>query len=992
MARSIQTLRCAGLLLLAACAHAADFRAGAARVDITPSPDAALRLSGYESRTQGFTAIHDKLFIRALVLDDGRTRMAVISADVIGFGEPLWRRITARLEKETGLTQERILLAAVHTHGAPGTGAEEPVDEKQAVWIARLEEAIVAAVKQAAAGLQPARVGFGTGRANVSVNRRARMADGSWFLGVNPDGASDKTVAVLRFDTPAGTPIAVFSNYAVHGTVIGQQNLQVTGDLPGAAARYVETQFGGNVVAPWTSGAAGDQNAIYGPGNDFDKVEVLGRILGEEIVRVAKSIETRSELSLRAAQTVVTCPGRQMAPDASRQAPRFVDADPVQIRLSLLRIGDVSMAGVSGEVLTGIHSRLQRELGPRTIMITHANGLSGYLPDDAAYDQVSYEIISARVRRGCAENAIVQGFRSLLPPAPEVRHAPPRRSTQLSDGFGINLDLPREPRLPWNRRWWTRVFDSGVKWVRLGQYENSSDKTGWDWVEQTPGHYSVLPEVDEAIRSLTDSGVRIEMQLLYSNPLYQGAPASRPARIQPAPPGISPSHARPNPIFWPPNDEEQIGAFLNYVRFMVNRYKGTIKHWQLWNEPNIAFWQPRAKDAKEYAAKGRSYGRLLARFADVVHSIDPQAKVMFGGLTFAEQSSPAPRHFEIQFTRAALAECASKIDIFSYHTYPGYGGNHMPEEAETLLQTSTLREQILRMPGVRRDLPFWVDEWNVIPEWRNSSESVQARYVPRFYLHCHSLGIKPVMWSLVPGGDGNERDMFGLIHGDTGGNDAFQPREAYRGFAVTNALFGQTVADDALELEIRGLPERWEHGQLRNHAFRDTVSGKRIYAFWLAVPSEPQDQVAVEAEAVLHDPAMQNPVLIDVRTGEVRSLEWKNKAGRVAVVPIRDSVMAVADAAYLDWPALPEAPAELEAARAANSVKLHWKLYEGDGAVEVQRSVDYGPWLTRQSLPAGATEFTEAVAPSGHITYRVRVLGRGGPSPWSNPVWIDAGK
>src|SRR5215469_17645678 len=120
------------------------------------------------------------------------------------------------------------------------------------------------------------------------------------------------------------------------------------------------------------------------------------------------------------------------------------------------------------------------------------------------------------------------------------REVPPRRSTQLSDGFGMNLPLPRDPRLPWTKRWWTRLFDSGVKWVRLGQYENTSDKTGWEWVEQTPGVYRVLPEVDEAVRSLVDNGISIEMQLCYGNALYQGDRASRPKHVDPAPATIGP--------------------------------------------------------------------------------------------------------------------------------------------------------------------------------------------------------------------------------------------------------------------------------------------------------------------------------------------------------------------------------------------------------------------------------------------------------------------
>ena len=55
----------------------------------------------------------------------------------------------------------------------------------------------------------------------------------------------------------------------------------------------------------------------------------------------------------------------------------------------------------------------------------------------------------------------------------------------------MNVSLARDPTLPWGKRWWTRMFDSGVKWPRIGQYENSSERTTWDWVEQTPGRYVV---------------------------------------------------------------------------------------------------------------------------------------------------------------------------------------------------------------------------------------------------------------------------------------------------------------------------------------------------------------------------------------------------------------------------------------------------------------------------------------------------------------------
>jgi hypothetical protein len=87
----------------------------------------------------------------------------------------------------------------------------------------------------------------------------------------------------------------------------------------------------------------------------------------------------------------------------------------VAIRLSLLTIGHVALAGVSGEVLTKIGERLKNESPfSQTLVVTHCNGSSGYLPDDAAYEQISYEIAVSHVKKGCAEDAIVNGILELM--------------------------------------------------------------------------------------------------------------------------------------------------------------------------------------------------------------------------------------------------------------------------------------------------------------------------------------------------------------------------------------------------------------------------------------------------------------------------------------------------------------------------------------------------------------------------------------------------
>ena len=213
--------------------------------------------------------------------------------------------------------------------------------------------------------MQPARIGAANGRANVNMNRRAVSADGTLWLGVNPDGPSDKTVAVVKIETAAGEPIAIFANYAVHGTGMGQDNYFISADVPGATSRYVEQHFGDKVVAPWTSGAAGDQCPIYDRNvSRFDGVMAIGRVLGEEVIRVAANIKTTPQASIRGAQKIVTCPGQKFVNGPKgRKDGHFEDDEPVNIRLSLLKVNDIAMTGVSGEVLTMVSQRLKREAG-----------------------------------------------------------------------------------------------------------------------------------------------------------------------------------------------------------------------------------------------------------------------------------------------------------------------------------------------------------------------------------------------------------------------------------------------------------------------------------------------------------------------------------------------------------------------------------------------------------------------------------------------------
>lgn len=432
---------------------------GAARVDITPSSDAALPMAGYAGRTDGFRRIHDHIYVRAIVLGDGTNQAVLLAWELIGLPTHVWEDLSQRITKELGIPADNLILAAVHDHGAPSlagmfgrspnpgapagaTPAGRPPSPETIAYTAKVQNDALEAVRRAKANLQSAQFGFGTGKAYVNMNRREFFPKtGWWWLGYNPEGPSDKTVAVLKFTDPSGKPIALFINYPVHAVVMGPDNLAVTGDLAGATSRYVEQYYQGKIatredggwdlglrpeeqvsgegpVAVWTSGAAGDQNPVaMDRGDDFTMVDGLGRILGEESVRVANNIKVMSsQATIKSSQQVITCPGRRLEPGERPRADyKFEDSDPVNIRLSLLRVNNLALAGVSGEVFTHVYQRLRKESPFNdTIMVTHANGSSGYIPSDDAFDQVSYEITTSHLKQGCAESGIVKGFLEMM--------------------------------------------------------------------------------------------------------------------------------------------------------------------------------------------------------------------------------------------------------------------------------------------------------------------------------------------------------------------------------------------------------------------------------------------------------------------------------------------------------------------------------------------------------------------------------------------------
>jgi hypothetical protein len=420
--------------------RAPSLRAGAAKVDVTPAES---------ELPKNYEGILDRLYSRAIVLESGSTTAALISVDAGGVPDQVWQGVTRQVENELKIPTANILITATHTHSVPG--------QATAAYVQKIVESVRLAKQRSV----PARVGYGAGVSYLNVNRNIiDPKTKQWWEGPNYEGVSDKTVGVVKFETLTGEPIAVYYNYAMHAVIVGQFD-KVSADAPGQVSKYIEDSLDDKAVALWSSGAAGDQNPIYyqqtydlreirikdyaargidisnamPPGGEGlnksdprvmklmnqqkQMIASMGQFLGEEVLHVMRGMQRmESNVQIYGGQKTISCPGRERT-NVGRAGfeGAYKDAAPVEIRLGLLKVGDVAIGAVNAEVFNLIAQRLKQESPyTATMMATLTNGMarSGYIPNDAAYGMYTFEVLSSRLKPGCAETSIVNGILDLI--------------------------------------------------------------------------------------------------------------------------------------------------------------------------------------------------------------------------------------------------------------------------------------------------------------------------------------------------------------------------------------------------------------------------------------------------------------------------------------------------------------------------------------------------------------------------------------------------
>src|SRR3954462_6125771 len=276
------------LLVVPAAPAAAQLRAGAAAADITAP--VGTPMFAYTARSKlanpshlseapelfadpdpnlyakSFVAsrgIHTRILSRALVLQEGTTKVALVQADLGGLPYALTQSVLDRI-RSTGIDGDHLLLSATHTHSS--TGPIWPLDNLGYAGLGGdlfdprvfeiTAQGIADAILRADHALQPARAGVATVEVtNASRNREPDPFKRNKDLAENPSPINPDLL-VLRVDDRRGRPLGLWSNFAIHPTSFGDGNLDFSGDNAGDAARLVEGRLG--AVDVWTNAAEGD--------------------------------------------------------------------------------------------------------------------------------------------------------------------------------------------------------------------------------------------------------------------------------------------------------------------------------------------------------------------------------------------------------------------------------------------------------------------------------------------------------------------------------------------------------------------------------------------------------------------------------------------------------------------------------------------------------------------------------------------------------------
>ena len=263
------------------------FSAGVGRVDITPPLTAPI--AGWGAQLHVLPdGVEQELVATVLVVSDGEETAAFVELELVVISREESAAIQRAVASELGIRSESVRASISHNHNGPPPSAwdwaNQGIDALKAYYPA-IPHRCAGAAREAKLSMRPAHIGWGRGACFTAVNRRETAPGGRTVTGVNPAGAIDPDLLVVRIDDDEGDPIASIVGYTMHPTFLGPTNTLLSPDWPGHMRRVFEQATG--AVCLFAQGATGD----IGPGpkgftDRIDHVRAVGGQVGASAAAV----------------------------------------------------------------------------------------------------------------------------------------------------------------------------------------------------------------------------------------------------------------------------------------------------------------------------------------------------------------------------------------------------------------------------------------------------------------------------------------------------------------------------------------------------------------------------------------------------------------------------------------------------------------------------------------------------------------------------------
>jgi hypothetical protein len=357
-------------------AVAAEFRAALAVRVVTPDP--LLPVSGGVGPSHPVTRQEGDLTVRALVLQSGETRVAIVSADFLGFPSILGNRVRGQVR---GIQPENILIGATHTHSAPdcygfpdGKGGFA-IDLK---YVDGVCSKMAAAINEAVEKLQPASLKIATGEAKgkIAYNYYAEQL-------------YDPRCHVIQMLNREGKPFITLVNYAIHPEVLGSGRGILSPDLIGPLYERIQEKGGG--IGIFMNSAQGGMVTADNRGADGKDMRTwpecvrIGRLLADEALRIVQPAAAQDNPKLFCAAKTISLPvDSELMRAIMKTSPLGYSTGPeegrVETQLNVVNVGNAQILTIPGEALPNIGFYLKRKMkGEHNLLFGLTNDAFGYI-------------------------------------------------------------------------------------------------------------------------------------------------------------------------------------------------------------------------------------------------------------------------------------------------------------------------------------------------------------------------------------------------------------------------------------------------------------------------------------------------------------------------------------------------------------------------------------------------------------------------------------